>query len=97
MYSIPASAARPSREMAFAVKGSTTAATCGASRARSSVASTAARYFASVILVAAGDWSTICALVPAAVGSVLCRRSRAFWDDEPGIVKSLLIVEPIAA
>ena len=89
LYSIVARALRPSRETACEVKGSTTAATCGACFARPSVASTAARYLASVMLVPAGAWNTICALVPAAGGSVLCRWSRAFCEDEPGIVKSL--------
>ena len=82
--------------MAFDVNGSTTADTWGAFLACSSVASTAERYFASLILVPAGDSNTICALVPAAGGSVFCSSSRASWEDEPGIVKSLLIVEPKA-
>jgi hypothetical protein len=83
--------------MAFEVNGSTTAATWGAMLAWSSVASTAERYFASLILVPGGDSNTICTLVPAAGGSVLCSSSSAFCDDEPGTVNSLLIVEPKAA
>jgi hypothetical protein len=61
------------------------------------VASTAEWYFAAVILVPVGDSNTICALLQAAARSVFRSSSDAFWEDDPGIMKSLLIVEPKVA
>jgi hypothetical protein len=84
VYWIWASAVRPSAEIALEVYGSMTAATCGAVFAWSTLASTAAWYFGSVILVPAGDSKTIWALVPAAGGSVFCSSLSAFCEDEPG-------------